>query len=74
MMSKDQFKEILERVLIWPAEDQERVARFVHEIERHRNAEDLTEEEWRIVEERALRRELASDEEVEAVFARYRHP
>jgi hypothetical protein len=73
-MSKDQLREILERVLTWPAEDQERVARFVHEIERHRNTDDLTEEEWKIIEKRALRRELASDDEVEAIFARYRHP
>ena len=72
-MNKAQFREILEKVLTWPPEDQERVARFVHEIERHRD-DDLTEDEWRIIEERARRRELASDEEVEAVFGRYRHP
>jgi hypothetical protein len=73
-MNKAQFKEILEKVLAWPPEDQERVVRFVHEIEQLRNVEDLTEDEWRIIEERARRRELASDEEVEAVFSRYRHP
>jgi hypothetical protein len=73
-MNKAQFREILEKVLTWPPEDRERVARFVHEIEQHRNVEDLTEDDWRIIEERARRRELASDEQVEAVFSRYRHP
>jgi hypothetical protein len=61
-MNKAQFREILEKVLTWPPEDRERVARFVREIEQHRNVEDLTEDEWRIIEERARRRELASDE------------
>ena len=28
--------------------------------------------EWKIIEERAARRDLASDEEVEALFGRYR--
>jgi len=31
-----------------------------------------SDEEWKIIEERAARRDLASDEEVEAVFSRYR--
>ena len=36
-------------------------------------ADDITDEEWKIIEERAARRDLASDEEVEAVFSRYRN-
>jgi len=43
-------------------------------IKRHRRAKDLTEDEWKIVEERAQRRELATGDEVEAVFGRYRRP
>jgi hypothetical protein len=71
-MTKDQVKEILDRVLTWPQADQEKVARFARQVERRRDDDDLTEEEWRIIGERAARRDLASDEEVEALFRRYR--
>jgi hypothetical protein len=70
-MTKEQVKEILDRVLAWPQEDQEKVARFVRQVEQARS-DDLTEEEWKIIEERAARRDLASDEEVEQLFSRYR--
>jgi hypothetical protein len=71
LMTKEQVKQILERVLTWPEEDQERVARFAQRMEQLRNDDGITDEEWRIIEERAARRELASDEEVEEVFGRY---
>jgi hypothetical protein len=71
-MTKDQVKEILERVLTWPSADQERVARFARQVEQRRDDNDISEEEWRVIEERAARRDLASDEEVEEVFRRYR--
>jgi hypothetical protein len=72
-MTKDQVKEILDRVLNWPPDDQERLARFVREVERRRADDDITDAEWKIIEQRAARRDLASDEEVEQVFSRYRN-
>jgi hypothetical protein len=74
LMTKDQVNEILDRVLNWPPDDQERLARFVDEIERRRAGDEITDEEWKIIEARAARRDLASDEEVERVFSRYRNP
>jgi hypothetical protein len=35
-------------------------------------SDDITDDEWKIIEERALRRDLAADEEVEQVFGGYR--
>lgn len=71
-MTKEQVKEVLDRVLSWPEEDQERVVRFAREVERLRADDDITEEEWKIVEQRAARRNLATDEEVAQLFSRYR--
>jgi hypothetical protein len=71
-MTREQIKDILDRVLTWPLEDQERVARFARQVEQHLGDDDITEDEWRIVEERAALRDIASDEEVAALFNRYR--
>jgi hypothetical protein len=71
-MARDQIKEILDKVLTWPMEDQEKVARFAKEVERLRGEDAITDEEWLVIEKRAARRDLASDEEVEALFGRYR--
>jgi hypothetical protein len=71
-MSEKQVKEILDRVLTWPREDQEKVARFARAAERHRGDDDITDEEWPVIEARAARRDLATDEEVEDVFSHRR--
>jgi hypothetical protein len=71
-MTKEQVKDILDRVLSWPEEDQERVVRFAQEVERLRADNDITEEEWKVIEQRTARRDLATDEEVERLFSRYR--
>jgi hypothetical protein len=42
-MTKEQVKEILDRVLTWSQEDQEKVARFARQVEQWRGADDLTE-------------------------------
>jgi hypothetical protein len=42
------------------------------ELEQSRTQDDVSDEEWKIIEERAARRALASDEEVEELFSRYR--
>jgi hypothetical protein len=71
-MTKDQVKEIHDRVLTWPQADQEKVAHFVRQVEQGRAGDDITDDEWTIVEERAARRDLATDAEVEELFNRYR--
>ena len=71
-MTREQIKEILDRVLTWAPDDQEKVAKFAREVEQRRGRDDITNEEWKIIEARAARRDLATDEEVEQVFSRYR--
>jgi hypothetical protein len=71
-MSRNPVKDILERVLDWPTEDQAKLARIIRDIEEWRSADGLSEEEWQRVEERSERRELAPEGAVENVFAPYR--
>ena len=71
-MTKQQVKDILDRVLTWPLEDQDRVARFVRQLEESVSADDITDEEWKIIEERAARHDVASDDEAKKLFDRYR--
>jgi hypothetical protein len=75
-MTKDQVREIFDRIMTWPPERQEEVARLALEIERwHASGDELTENDWKTIDERSeasRRGELASDEEVAALFNRYR--
>jgi hypothetical protein len=72
-MKKRDVEAVVDRVLSWPAEDQQKLVRFVDEMEQRHASDDITDEEWRVIEGRAARRDLATDEEVEQVFSRYRH-
>jgi hypothetical protein len=40
-MTRDQIKEVIDRVLRWPSEDQEKLVDFVAELERWRNSDHL---------------------------------
>jgi hypothetical protein len=70
-MTKDEVKKILDRVLSWAPAEQEKVARFARDLEQ-RLGNDISDEEWKVVEQRAAQGDLASDQEVERVFGRYR--
>jgi predicted transcriptional regulator len=69
-------KNTLERVATWPLEDQEELAQVALEIEARRHGVyHATPEELTAIDEALAavsRGEIATDEEVEAVFAKYR--
>jgi predicted transcriptional regulator len=71
------LKNMLDRVTAWPEEDQEELAQIVLEIEARRHGlYHATPEELAAIDEAlaaVARGEIASEEEVEAVFAKYRH-
>ena len=75
-MTKEQISAILERVRTWPIERQEDAALMLLEMEAQGSGVyRLTDEERREIEisiEETKRGEFATDEEVEALFARYR--
>jgi hypothetical protein len=43
-MTKEEVKEVLDRVLNWPADDQAKFVRFVRELEQWREDEVIIEE------------------------------
>ena len=72
VMTRDQVKEIIGRVLSRPPADQEKAARRAREVKQRHHGNELSDEEWKIIGGCAARRDLATDEEVEQLFSRYR--
>jgi hypothetical protein len=77
-MTKEQIDAVFERVRTWRLERQEDAARTLLILEQQsRFFEHMTEEEWADLEEalaEAEREEPVPDEEVQALFDRYRQP
>ena len=75
-MNREALKIVLERAEAWPERDQEELVEYAREIEARRNElHDASEEDLRKINEAraAVRRgEIATDEEVRAVFAKHR--
>lgn len=71
-----ELRTMLARIERWPEEDQEELAQIALEIEaRRQGVYQATPDELRAIDEALAaveRGEVASDEEVEAVFAKYR--
>lgn len=69
-------KHVLSRVAHWPEDDQDELAQIALEIEARRHGVyHATPEELQAIDEAlaaVARGEIASDEEVEAVFAKHR--
>ncbi len=78
VMTKEQIDAIFERVRTWPLEWQEDAARTLLRMERQNGALDhLTGEDWADLDEalaEAEREEPVPEEEVRALFDRYRQP
>jgi predicted transcriptional regulator len=76
MMTKEQIEAVFDRVRTWPLERQEDAAEMLLMMEEQGVAPYQLSEEERVEIEAALaeadRGEFATDEEVEAVFNRYR--
>jgi hypothetical protein len=45
VMTKGEARELLNRVLSWPDDDQEKIVRFVRELERWRADHDIVDDE-----------------------------
>ena len=75
-MNKEKLKNVLERAEAWPERDQEELVECAREIEDHRTEfHHASEEDLRKINEarEAVRQgEIATDEEVQAVFAKHR--
>ena len=77
-MTKERIEAIFERVKTWPPERQDDAAAMLLRMEEQNAAPyELTEEELADLEEaekEAERGEFATDEEIKALFDRYRNP
>jgi hypothetical protein len=77
-MTKEQIDAVFERVRTWPLERQEDAAHILLKMEEQNKLfEHLTEEKWADLEQalaEAEREEPVPDEEVRALFDRYRQP
>ncbi|MDB5654994.1 MAG: hypothetical protein JWQ94_2607 [Tardiphaga sp.] len=75
-MTRESLEILLDRVAAWPEEDQDKVIRLIDEIEANRHHVYKLSDEERAAVRRGLAEmragDLASDEEVAAVFNRYR--
>jgi hypothetical protein len=69
-------KDLLQRVETWPEQDQQELAEVVRDIEARRSGVyHATPEELRAIDEalgQVARGEIASKEEIEAAFAKFR--
>ena len=70
-------KKLVEQLESWPEEDQEELVEYAREIEARRTGEyHPTPEELEAIDEalgEVARGEVASKEEIEAAFAKFRH-
>ena len=77
-MTKEQIEAVFDRVRTWTPDQQERAAELLLVLEEEgRDIYVLDDEELAAVKEaeaQAARGEFLSDEEVEALFSRYRAP
>jgi hypothetical protein len=71
VMTKEQIKAVLDRVLTWPPERQNEAAEILLEIEAELHAYHATPEELRELDE-AEQSGIASDQEIEAAFRAFR--
>ncbi len=75
-MTAKTLKQVLERVETWPEEDQEEFSEVARDIEARRTGTyHATPEELAAIDEalgQVARGEVASEEEIEAAFAKFR--
>ncbi len=70
------LKDVLERAQHWPEGAQDKLVRAALVIEQNQDSDfEFTDEDWKIIDERiagTARGEIATDDEVKAVFNKFR--